>query len=74
MTENVDINQRLETVAACLGCGRGFIHIAYDGIRCPACAAPIRLLPAREVANDDACDRQRWKALVATLPPVKAIR
>ena len=53
-----------ETIAACTGCGRGYVYIHHEGIACMACGSPIRLLPTPEVAHDDAADRQRWKALV----------
>jgi len=58
------------TVAACTGCGRGYVRIHHDGIACMACGAPVRMLPAPEVANDDRWDRERWLRLVnQPLPP-----
>lgn len=53
-----------ETTAACTGCGRGYLRIHHDGVACMACGCPVRLLATPEVANDDASDRQRWKALL----------
>jgi hypothetical protein len=60
-----------ETVAACTGCGRGYLHIQHEGVRCMACGAPVRMLPAPEEASDDAADRLRWKALVNQRPAVQ---
>lgn len=57
-----------ETIAACTGCGRGYITIHHDGVACMACGSPVRLLPTPEIANDDADDRRRWKTIVTALP------
>lgn len=54
-----------ETIAACIGCGRGYIYIHHEGVGCLACGFPVRSLPVPEFANDDAADRQRWKAVLA---------
>lgn len=61
-----------QTAAACSGCGRGYIYIAHDGVKCMACGSLVRMLPSPEYANDDAADRVRWKALVNAVPPSPA--
>lgn len=62
----------LETIAACTGCGRGYVHIHHDGVRCITCGSPVRLLPTPEIGwSDDADDRERWKAIVKQLPELQ---
>ena len=55
------------TIAACDACGRGYIYINHEGVRCLANdGGRCWLLSVPEYdANDDAADRLRWKEDVA---------
>lgn len=54
-----------QTVAACTGCGRGYISLWRDDAACLACGAPVRRLPMPEPnLDDDHGTRMRRRDLV----------
>lgn len=61
------MSEQSPVVAACQECGRGYIYIQHERIRCRACGGPVISLPQPEYADDDRSDRGRWRKIVNSI-------
>jgi hypothetical protein len=66
MSDQPPSANRMQTIAACAYCGRGYVTLAREGVGCIArCGGRLWKLPAPENdTNDDPATRARRKKLL----------